>query len=105
MNVEAREIAPLCFLCGGIFEKHIPFSEIFVVLRVNEYCMAMSDFENIRFEEFKQVEASQHEVKERIRASFYRTKPGCYAPPRYKVDRIKLSGLTFPPRERHIETS
>ncbi len=51
----------------------------------------MKDFENIQFEEFKQVEVLQHEVKKRIHASFYRTKPGCYTPPRYQVDRINLS--------------
>ena len=26
----------------------------------------------------------------RVRASFYRTKPGCYTPPEYVVDRVKL---------------
>ena len=33
----------------------------------------------------------QQEPTERVRASFYRTKKGCYTPPEYIVDRVKLS--------------
>ena len=53
----------------------------------------MTDFKNYSFEDFRQVEAPKQERKERVRASFYRTKPGCYTPPRYTVDRIKLSDV------------
>jgi hypothetical protein len=49
------------------------------------------DFENMNLEDFIIVEAPQQEAKRGIRASFYRTKPGCYTPPVYQVDRIKLS--------------
>jgi hypothetical protein len=51
----------------------------------------MRDFKDYRFEDFRQVDAPKHETVKRVRASFYRTKPGCYTPPRYKVDCIKLS--------------
>lgn len=53
----------------------------------------MRDFKDYRFEDFRQVDAPKHETVKRVRASFYRTKPGCYTPPRYKVDCIKLSGV------------
>ena len=33
----------------------------------------------------------QQRPAKRVRASFYRTKPGCYTPPEYVVDRVKLS--------------
>ena len=33
----------------------------------------------------------QQKPSTRIRASFYRTKPGCYTPPEYVVNRVKLS--------------
>ena len=33
----------------------------------------------------------QKKPAKRVRASFYRTKPGCYTPPEYVVDRVKLS--------------
>ena len=51
----------------------------------------MFDLKNARFEDFNIVEAPKQETSKRVRASFYRTKPGCYTPPPYKVDRIKLS--------------
>lgn len=51
----------------------------------------MTDFKDFRFEDFRQVDAPKQETVKRVRASFYRTKPGCYTPPRYKVDSIKLS--------------
>ena len=51
----------------------------------------MFDLKNARFEDFCQVEAPKQRTGKRVCASFYRTKPGCYTPPPYKVDRIKLS--------------
>ena len=51
----------------------------------------MKDFKDFRFEDFRQEDAPKQETAKRVRASFYRTKPGCYTPPPYKVDRIKLS--------------
>ena len=51
----------------------------------------MFDLKNARMEDFTIVEAPMQKAKKRVRASFYRTKPGCYTPPPYKVDRIKLS--------------
>ncbi len=51
----------------------------------------MFDLQNAKMEDFTIVEAPKQTTNKRIRASFYRTKPGFYTPPQYKVDRIKLS--------------
>ena len=51
----------------------------------------MFDLQNAKMEDFTIVEAPKQATGKRVRASFYRTKPGCYTPPPYKVDRIKLS--------------
>ena len=51
----------------------------------------MFDFQNAKMEDFTIIEAPKQLTDRRVRASFYRTKPGCYTPPPYKVDRIKLS--------------
>ena len=53
--------------------------------------MKNKNFENMTWEDFTILEAPRQETKRRVRASFYRTKPGCYTPPAYQVDRIKLS--------------
>ena len=51
----------------------------------------MIDLNHFNMADFQIVEAPKHEVGQRVRASFYRTKKGCYTPPAYQVDRIKLS--------------
>lgn len=47
----------------------------------------MIDFEDIK----KEIDVPVKEVKGVIRATYYKTVPGCYVPPPYKMDYCKLS--------------
>ena len=53
--------------------------------------MQTKQFKDFDISDFTVMEMPQPKPTKRVRASFYRTKPGCYTPPEYVVDRIKLS--------------
>ena len=54
--------------------------------------MPTKQFKDFDISDFTVMESQpQQKPSKRVRASFYRTKPGCYTPPEYVVDRVKLS--------------
>ena len=54
--------------------------------------MQTKQFKDYDISDFTVIESlPQQKPTKRVRASFYRTKPGCYTPPEYVVDRVKLS--------------
>ena len=49
----------------------------------------MIDFQSINGNE--EVQEPVQEVKKLVKATYYKTMPGCYTPPPYKLDYCKLS--------------
>lgn len=47
----------------------------------------MIDFKDTK----KEIENPVKEVRDLVRATYYKTVPGCYTPPPYKMDYCKLS--------------
>lgn len=47
----------------------------------------MIDFNDTK----KEIENPVKEVRDLVRATYYKTVPGCYTPPPYKMDYCKLS--------------
>lgn len=54
--------------------------------------MQTKPFKDYEIKDFVSIDCMPQQVTIKpVRASFYRTKPGCYTPSEYIVDRIKLS--------------